>query len=73
MGDYGYLWTKTEGSASTYVPDRGNANNEQVSLPLVGASWANDAGVAGSRTLNVSYLASYSSAHYGARLSYIPD
>lgn len=73
MGDYGYLWTKTEGSASTYVPDRGNANNEQVSLPFVGANWNDGAGMAGSRALGVTNLASTSAATHGARLSYIPD
>ena len=73
MGDaYGYLWTETSGSASTYVPDRGNANNSQVSIPLVGANWYNAAGSAGSRTLVVANLASLSSANIGSRLSYIP-
>ena len=67
---YGYLWTKTAGSASTYVPDRGNANNDRVSLPIVGASWSNGAGYAGSRAVLVDNLASHSNTNIGSRQSY---
>ena len=60
------------GSSSTYLCDGGWYNNSQLDFGVVGAGYATDAGIAGSRALSLHNLASSTNANLGSRLSYIP-
>lgn len=71
MTDYGLLPVTASGSETTYECDGLWFNNSQVNYALVGGSCA-DGFLVGAFCVNLDNLASYSSWHIGAALSYKP-
>lgn len=69
---YGYVPKVASGSETTYMCDGLWFNNSQTDYALVGGSWS-DAGLCGSRYVNLSGLASNTYATFGSRLSYLPE
>lgn len=69
---YGYVPKVASGSETTYMCDGLWFNDSQTDYALVGGNWT-DAGLCGSRYVNLDYLASTASARIGSRLSYLPE
>ena len=69
---YGYVPKVASGSETTYMCDGLWFNTSQTDYALVGGSW-NNAGLCGSRYVDLNHLASNAYASFGSRLSYLPE
>lgn len=69
---FGYVPKVASGSETTYMCDGLWFNNSQTDYARVGGSW-DSAGRCGSRAVSLNDLASSTYAHFGSRLSYLPE